>query len=68
MGAEADIIWMQSLIKILSTSNVEVNRCLKLKEQTAKFIPEYEYLSSVPGIGVVTGATILSEIGDIAFF
>lgn len=37
-------------------------------EDTFRALPEAEYLLSVPGLGVLTAATILSEIGNPAHF
>jgi len=65
---EANLIRMQTLIKILLVSNLQVNRYISILKQTAKSIPDYQCLSTIPGIGVITGATILAEIGDISFF
>lgn len=68
VGAEANLIRMHTLIQILWTSNSQVIRYLKILKQAAKSIPGYQYLSTIPGIGPITGATILAEIGDISLF
>lgn len=62
------LIRMQTLIRILLALNLQVNHYLKILKQTVKAHPGYEYLSTIPGIGVITGAMILAEIGDISLF
>lgn len=68
VDAQANLLRMQTLIEILWTSNTQINRYLSVIRQTTRSMPDYQYLSTIPGIGPITGVTILAEIGDISFF
>lgn len=59
---------LQSYIKTLLTQkDIQTEIRALISEQT-KLSPDYNLLLSIPGVGEITAATILGEIGDIVNF
>jgi transposase len=59
---------LQSYIKTLLTQkDIQTEIRALISEQT-KLSPDYNLLLSIPGVGEITAATILGEIGDVVNF
>jgi transposase len=63
-GAKALQLALQLHVETLRVLQQQLERATKVMVDTFLALPESKYLLSVPGIGVVTAAIILSEIGD----
>ncbi len=59
---------IQSNLVVMNTLNEQVKVLEHAVTRKAKLEPEYKYLLSAPGIGVILGLTIMLETGDIHRF
>lgn len=59
---------LKSYITILKTIKKELTDMRALIVSRADFLSEFPLLTSIPGVGEITAATILGEIGDISRF
>ena len=62
-AAQVDIRCLLAQLELLEDQREEVGR---VQEELMETIPQY--ITTIPGIGIPTGAAILSEIGDIERF
>ena len=54
---------------LLANSTYSETQCADIDAEIAAFVNQMEqFITTIPGIGPVTGATILAEIGDIERF
>ncbi|MCP4410096.1 MAG: IS110 family transposase, partial [Gammaproteobacteria bacterium] len=59
---------IQSNLVVMTTLHEQIKILERAVINKAKLRPEYEYLLSTPGIGVILGLTIMLETGDIHRF
>ena len=54
--------------RVLMEISIEKRKLIKQMTQFGKELPEFEIISSMPGIGEMTAAMLLGEIGDFTRF
>jgi transposase len=59
---------IQSNLVVMNTLNEQIKVLEHAVTRKARLAPEYKYLLSAPGIGVILGLTIMLETGDIHRF
>jgi transposase len=62
-AAQVEMRCLLAQIELLEDQQAEVE---KAEEELMRQIPQY--ITTIPGVGLITGAAILSEIGDISRF
>lgn len=67
-GVEALQLALRLHIETLETLHQQLEAACIALTDTFLALPESEYLLSVPGLGIITAATILSEIGNPSHF
>jgi transposase len=64
-AAHTQIGCLLQQLELLEAQCEELDRAL---EALMAQLPQYRHLTSIPGLGLVTGAMILAEIGDVSRF
>jgi transposase len=67
-GAQSNIFKLNLYIDIIETLQQKLTSLKKKIENIAKDIHQYHWLLTIPSVGPITAATVISEIGDFSVF
>lgn len=70
LSESAEIHWICLLrqVELFRKSLLEITRLVRTLSRNGRYGEAYENIVSIPGIGMITGMCLLTEIGDIHRF
>ena len=68
IGVDSLKVELDILIARLKMCQEQVNELEAKIAELVKQFPQYQYILTIPGVGQLTGASIIAEIGDISNF